>query len=253
MRISGLTSGKTYKFRVFSAGIGSAAQGTFNVCAYTYTPGSNDDVSAGVPLLTPGANIGQDNTFYGFQINEPYGSNWLVSSDAPGNSQWFRFIPNASGCYSVAATGFDTQLAIYTATNVSDFSTFSQIASDDNSGPGNTGFIQATTFTSGNTYYIQVNGFKGAIGTPVITINQLSVSQPSFIIATSPGCTKFTANWGGMSNAGGFFLDVSTDTFSTFVPGYQNLNVNYVTSYVVSGLNPGISYQYRVRAYGMCS
>lgn len=253
MRISGLTPGKTYEIRVFSAGTGAAAQGNFTVCAYPYTPGSNDDVSATVPILNIGGNAGQDNTFYGFKVGEPYGSTWLVSSDEPANSQWFQFIPAATSCYAVAATGFDTQLAIYTAGNVNDFNTFTQLASDDNTGPGNTGLISTISLTAGTTYFIQVNGYRGAIGTPIVTINQLAVGKTVAMAATSTGCAKFTANWGTVANAAGYYLDVSDDTFNTFVPGFQNLNVNNTSSYTVTGLNPGTTYQYRLRAYGLCS
>src|SRR5207237_723074 len=45
-------------------------------------------------------------------------------------------------------------------------------------------------------------------------------------------------------------LDVSTSSsFSTYVPGYQNLNVGNVTSRSVTGLNPSTAYYFRVRAY----
>jgi tetratricopeptide (TPR) repeat protein len=46
-----------------------------------------------------------------------------------------------------------------------------------------------------------------------------------------------------------YLLDVSTSSsFSTYVPGYQNLNVGNVTRRSVTGLNSGTTYYYRMRA-----
>jgi phosphodiesterase/alkaline phosphatase D-like protein len=62
--------------------------------------------------------------------------------------------------------------------------------------------------------------------------------------------SSFTANWTGVSGATGYRLDVSTNSsFSTYVSGYQNLNVGNVTSYNVTGLGANTFYYYRVRAY----
>jgi hypothetical protein len=50
-----------------------------------------------------------------------------------------------------------------------------------------------------------------------------------------------------------YYLDVATDAgFTSFVPGYNNLNVGNVTSYNVTGLNCGTTYYYRVRAGNSC-
>lgn len=60
----------------------------------------------------------------------------------------------------------------------------------------------------------------------------------------------FIASWGSVNGATGYRLDLSTDSsFSTFVPGYQNLDVGNATSATVSGLNANTTYYYRVRAY----
>jgi phosphodiesterase/alkaline phosphatase D-like protein len=53
-----------------------------------------------------------------------------------------------------------------------------------------------------------------------------------------------------VSGATGYRLDVSPNSsFSTYVPGYQNLNIGNVTSRSVTGLNASTTYYYRVRAY----
>ncbi|MFL6504064.1 MAG: NF038122 family metalloprotease, partial [Candidatus Udaeobacter sp.] len=58
------------------------------------------------------------------------------------------------------------------------------------------------------------------------------------------------ATWLGVSSAKGYLLDVSTsNSFDTFVDGYHELDVHNVTGRVVTGLNRGTTYYYRVRAY----
>ncbi|PKL83211.1 MAG: hypothetical protein CVV24_06050, partial [Ignavibacteriae bacterium HGW-Ignavibacteriae-3] len=59
----------------------------------------------------------------------------------------------------------------------------------------------------------------------------------------------FSANWGASSGATTYMLDVSTvSDFTTFVAGYNNLDVGNVTTHSVSVSTIGITYFYRVRA-----
>jgi hypothetical protein len=75
-------------------------------------------------------------------------------------------------------------------------------------------------------------------------------SPPIAHLATYIASNSFTANWSSVSGATGYRLDVSPNSsFSTYVAGYQNLNVGNVTSRSVSGLNASTRYYYRVRAY----
>jgi tetratricopeptide (TPR) repeat protein len=68
--------------------------------------------------------------------------------------------------------------------------------------------------------------------------------------ATYVASSSFTANWSSSSFATGYGLDVSTSSsFSTYVPGYQNLNVGNVTRRSVTGLNPSTTYYFRVHRY----
>ena len=58
------------------------------------------------------------------------------------------------------------------------------------------------------------------------------------------------ATWLGVTRAKGYLLDVSTSSsFDSFVDGYHDLDVGNVTGRVVTGLNRGTTYYYRVRAY----
>ncbi len=70
--------------------------------------------------------------------------------------------------------------------------------------------------------------------------------------ATLITATGFTANWGLVSGATTYLLDVSKDNFATYVTGFQAKS--YITnSGAVTGLTQATSYQFRVRAVVNCT
>lgn len=82
-----------------------------------------------------------------------------------------------------------------------------------------------------------------AIGTPA------APAAPATTAGTAIGTATFTANWTRPAGSTGFLLDVSTQAnFASFVPGFQGLAVGAVQSHAVTGLAPGTTYFYRVRA-----
>jgi len=75
-------------------------------------------------------------------------------------------------------------------------------------------------------------------------------ATPTATAASNPLTTSFQANWSSAPRATGYRLDVSTSSsFSSLVSGYNNLDVGNVLSKSVTGLSPGTTYYYRVRAY----
>jgi len=83
-----------------------------------------------------------------------------------------------------------------------------------------------------------------------VTVNVNTAAAPTATDATAVQETSFTANWTVPTPVpDSYRLDVATASdFSSYVTGYQDLNVGNVNSYVVSGVSPGVTYYYRVRA-----
>jgi hypothetical protein len=70
------------------------------------------------------------------------------------------------------------------------------------------------------------------------------------VSSAPPTRSSFMASWDKVTGATGYLLDVSTSSlFSDYVDGYHDLDVGNVTGRVVTGLNPGTTYYYRVRPY----
>ena len=71
------------------------------------------------------------------------------------------------------------------------------------------------------------------------------------VSSAPPTRSSFMATWDDVTGANGYLLDVSTsDSFSSYVEGYHELDVGKVTGRLVTGLSQGTSYFYRVRPYG---
>jgi fibronectin type III domain protein len=70
------------------------------------------------------------------------------------------------------------------------------------------------------------------------------------VSSAPPTRSSFMASWDNVAGATGYLLDVSTsESFTSYVDGYHDLEVGNVTGRVVTGLNPGTTYYYRVRPY----
>ncbi|HMP77631.1 MAG TPA: fibronectin type III domain-containing protein, partial [Kiritimatiellia bacterium] len=119
--------------------------------------------------------------------------------------------------------------------------------------------VAGTTFTdataqNGNTYYYVVSALNGPCEGPNSSSVQASLAGPPpdapvALTATAVTPTSFQANWNAASGATSYRFDVATEnTFSSFVAGYQDLALGNVTLRAVSGLAPGQTYYFRVRA-----
>jgi hypothetical protein len=81
--------------------------------------------------------------------------------------------------------------------------------------------------------------------------NLSELASDADAISSPPTRSSFMASWDDVTGANGYLLDVSTsDSFSSYVEGYHELNVGKVTGRLVTGLKQGTTYYYRVRPYG---
>jgi hypothetical protein len=186
------------------------------------------------------SNVTSENSASLIQVTAPLASNFITISQVTSTSfrvNWNN-IPNASSYrLDVATTSNFTSGFITNYNNAIVSSTSSLVVG----------------LLPGITYYIRVRAVNNQTSSEVISQNSLTVNQvtplqsPALSSSTGITTTGFTTNWNSVVNATSYQLDVSTDLFTTFVPGYQNLIINGTTR-SITGLTPGTTYYIRVRA-----
>src|SRR5207237_4288672 len=73
---------------------------------------------------------------------------------------------------------------------------------------------------------------------------------PTAKAATNVTKSGFTANWSSVTGATSYRLDVSvSSSFSSYLSGYQKLDLGNGTSRSVTGLSAGTAYYYRVGSH----
>ena len=170
-------------------------------------------------------------------------------------------VPTANAATSVTATGFDANwTAVAGATkyyiDVSTGPTFSSfVAGYNNKDAGNATTSSVAGLSTGTTYYFRVRAFNASgVSSNSNTKSTITItSDPVATAASSITSTSFSANWGAVTGADGYYLDVSTDpSMTTYTTGWQNKDVGSVTTVSVNtDINGGTTYYYQVRAYSV--
>jgi alpha-tubulin suppressor-like RCC1 family protein len=167
-------------------------------------------------------------------------------------------VPAASAATNVTGSGFTAHWSsVSGATGYRlDVSTSSSFASRTTWNVGNVTSRSMSGLSASTIYYYRVRAYNSA-GTSgnsnTISVKTLALQPPlapTATAATTVISSGFAGNWSSVSGATGYRLDVSTSSsFSSYVSGYQSLNVGNVITRSVSGLSASKIYYYRVRAY----
>jgi subtilisin-like proprotein convertase family protein len=218
-----------------------------------------------------------------FNGTDPNGtwSLYLVDDETQDLGQivggWTLTIMSVGSCPSPAPTATPTATALATATPTARATATATATFTPTPEPTAT-FTPTATATSTPTATATFTPTATATFTPTATATPTATSTPTSAptataTPTSTPCrtpgapmaqnatnvtfSSFTANWksGGGGAPSGYRLDVSiSNTFSTYVPGYQDLDVGSTTNYNVIGLSANTHYYYRLRAYnGICT
>jgi hypothetical protein len=174
---------------------------------------------------------------------------WCGSDGNVSRSVWLSFVATSSSPLDITScnegTNFDTQLALYTASNCGDFEGFELIAAnDDMSGGcgaanGYSSFLHTSCLVEGETYFLQLDGWAGGQGVAHISISTSDEgaevglmaqvrniscpedkdSSPDGLIAAyvSEGVSDFDISWTGPNN---FASEAST--IAGLQPGTYN-------------------------------
>lgn len=202
-------------YKILVHGFGAAA-GNFNLDFIALVPPANDQPVNAINLIPGVAAIAFDNTNGTADQNEAVpgpGSNpsscqrqdgWCAFETHVQNSIWYTFNAPSSGCVSILAGGFDTQLALYEVSDVNDYDTYRRIAANDDAGAqlGGTNrssawIQQATCLTPGATYYVQVDGFNGAEGQGTIQVTDCGGSP---LTIEAGDCQSLFSGYGPTNN-----------------------------------------------------
>jgi hypothetical protein len=104
---------------------------------------------------------------------------WCESTSS--NSVWAYFVAQEGVNYEITTCGdlegFDTQMALWHASDCADFSTFELITANDDmfggcgTSNGYSSLMYSGCLIPGDTYYVQVDGWNGSTGTAQLIVN----------------------------------------------------------------------------------
>ena len=99
---------------------------------------------------------------------------WCGSDGNASVSVWLTFTPETSDPVTITTCSefstFDTQLALYHATDCGDFSTYELVGSNDDACAGYRSTMYTSCLEADGTYYIQVDGWAGQTGDADVSV-----------------------------------------------------------------------------------
>ena len=230
--ITGLTSSSAYQVYVRQDCTGTSNGYSLNSAVATFTtlaPPPINDNATGAISLTVGAGCTTnpyDNTSATQGPTEPFPS---CKGSAGFAGMWYSFVAPASGAVKISCDGTstlgDSRIALYSAANPADYTTFSIIACDDDNGiaggtsgtSGTRSLFYAAGLNGGTTYYVNVDLFSSTStrGTYCVTVDELSSSM---ITITATDCTSDQFSISG--------YNATYTGWISLVDGAGNINAN---------------------------
>ena len=206
-----------------------------------------------------------------------FNANWLASDGATG----YRLDVATNESFSTGGVGgealLDEDFSTLTDTAVPDGWSTSGSSDLDYTGAGYYGdappaykfkatgqWLESPSFSAGATglqFWALGNSGDGSTFTVSGLVNSawtlidtvvIASGGATYNVALDSQTTKFKISFTKVVNCGLDDVLVQGSAGggeSSFVPGYQNLDVGNVTTYAVTGLTEGVTYHYRVRAY----
>ncbi len=184
-------------------------------------------LSQPIKMVIPSAILANNKSIYVTQnLNAKFGIS-PYSITYHGNSNTSGSVPVDNGIYSEGSIA-------------------TILGNSGNLAKTNSIFLGWNTISNGTgTTYIEGDNYTLTNSNLVLYANWLGA--PILDATTSITTSSFRANWFSATGATNYRLDVSTQSnFSSYVDGYNNLSVA-TTNQIVSGLNPGKVYYFRVR------
>lgn len=144
-----------------------------------------------------------------------------------------------------AATGYSL--------DISASSTFASFVTGyKNKDAGNVLTETVTGLDAGTTWYYRVRAYGPGGTSPHSNVIKLVTKLAPVVANEAANISRrgFTARWNSGTGATGYFLDISdSNTFESFVTGFENKDVGNVLTAAVTGLTPCTTYYYRIRPY----
>lgn len=242
-----LVAGQTYFILVDAEDAATGGVHTFDLICPAAPP-ANDDAVGAIALTVGAGCTGNPYTNIGAtqSVGEPFPN---CAGSVGDGSVWYSFVAPTAGAvritndYSGGTQGTDTRIALFSATNVNDYTTFTNIACDDDNGAvvSARSILYATGLTPGATYYIQVDGFSTSTtkGTFCLTVDNiassmLSISNTCTSSYQSPSGANAYTGWGTLADANGNLVALVRNPTGSPLSGYtvgQNINIGAVRSF----------------------
>jgi hypothetical protein len=166
------------------------------------------------------------------------------AGNSGGHSVWWNWTAPTNGAVTISTAGstFNTLLAVYTGTSVSNLTQVA--ANDDNSSRGDGTSQVKTTVTAGTQYQIAVDGKNGVTGVIQLSLSFVADTKaPSVSISSPKSGAKLTNSTVVVQGKASDNLAVAAVQFrlenADGTNDYQNADGTNTWSATVSGLIPG--------------